>query len=672
MADLSAVVAQQQQAATQQSILDSELVGNDLLQQIKELLLGNNQIQVESAASADESSKDMSALLDATKTMVVDNESNAEEMQASLSDLTDASKGMAAQKENSGLIAHLKSAGGMLKQMAKIAAKEYVQQTKYGKLWTNISKEMKKQGAAKTKVVEGKSDEGGKGGGGGDVPPLDNKMIAASMAAAAFKALNPVTMVLTFLTKVVPMLIVFGLLLYGFIVGYLNGTVADFVLTLVTVIIAAVLAYVAYLYIKEAIMFGIKVACEFMKVGIEAAADWAAVYVIIAVIAIIAVAFLVAAVLVVAIIALAIVGIVIAMYFLTKAIQSMMEDMIEDIMEVFGEQIGELKKLIMSTIAVFATLVPIMSKMMTSTAETLKTGMEKALSGISATFKVMTDTMDKLATEISDIFNGLAAAILASAIGKSVQQQKEQAANLTIQSLTAEFESNEKMISEISNMVAANINETIAQAFSGVGSAISQFVTAVTDLVSNANTVIGDILTAVYSLFEGAYNIITKSTVLLIGKIIEDVDRITNAFVGLLFGLPLVGWLMGLVGSNSFTEALKPLVENTAQIKALTKSVLEAVTAKRQGYAHSSATNNTVTNSETSVIDSAINTITPTDTETVNEDTTTLQGTPSNFVTAQAFGAQMAAVRAQMKDMIEAIYKTAPEKTSKKGLFGWW
>lgn len=667
MAGLGEYIAQTNQLSLLKETLDADNVGNDLLAQIKDQLVGNNQIQVE---TADENNAGMSALLDATKEMVANNDDNATQLETGISSLTTAtSKNMAGDKNN-GLAARIKSIGSSMLMMTKLAVKEYAQSTKIGKIWTDVSKQLKKQGESKTSTLQSQRPEQKTAVGKTKSLTLNTKMIAAAMGAATLKALNPVTLVMTFLTKVLPLIVLFGLFLFGFIKGYMNGTIADVVTVMTLVIVAAVVAYIAYLYVKEAILTAIKIACEMAKVAISAAADWAAVGVIIAMVAVIGIAFLLAAALIIVIVGAAIVGVVVAMYFLTKAIKGMMEDMIDDIASTFGEQLDGMKKLIGETINTFTTLVPIMSRMMNDTAASLKTGMEKALNGIQETFKVMTSTMDSLANEISKIFNGLAAAILASAIGKAVKQREETIANTTINSLTAQFETNPELIGAIAAVIGQGFLGEISSIISSVSSVIGQFMTASIAMIDLASATLSTAVNGVVSLFNDAGNTITSQTILLISKIIDDVNLITGAFIAMLTGLPIVGWLMGLVGSNSFAEALRPLTENSMQIKNLTAEILDGVTAKRGGFAKSQSLSSAVTNDNTSYIESSMNTLMPTDGESLRAETSTLSETPANFITPLAFNNQLGAVRQALKDVVDAIYKTAPEN-EKKGLFGW-
>lgn len=667
MAGLGEYVAQTNQLSVLKETLDADHVSNDLLAQIKDQLIGNNQIQVE---TSDENTAGMSALLDATKEMAANSDDNAAQLETGISSLTAAaSKNMAGGKNND-LIARIKSIGSSMLMMSKLAAKEYAQTTKVGKIFADVSKQLKKQGEPKTSIIQSKLPEQNAGGGKIKSPMLNSKMIATAMGAATLKALNPVALVTTFLTKVLPLIVLFGLFLFGFIKGYMNGTIADAVIAMTLLIVAAVVAYIAYLYIKEAILTGIKIACEMAKVAIAAAADWAAVGVIIAMVAVIGIAFLLAAALIIVIVGAAIVGVVVAMYFLTKAIKGMMEDMIDDIAGTFGEQLDGMKKLIGETIGTFTTLVPIMTQMMNDTAASLKTGMEKALNGIQETFKVMTSTMDSLASEISKIFNGLAAAILASAIGKAVKQHEETIANTTINSLTAQFKTNPELIGAIAAVVGQGFLGEISSIISSISSAVSQFAAASAEMFDLARMTLSTAVDGVISLFNDAGNIIIGQTILLISKIVNDVNLITGAFVAMLTGLPIVGWLMGLVGANSFAEALQPLTENSMQIKNLTAEILDGVAAKRGGFAKSQAVTNTVANDNASYIESSMNTLMPTDGESLNVETTSLSETPANFITPLTFNNQLGAVRQALKDVVDAIYKTAPEN-EKKGLFGW-
>lgn len=120
-------------------------------------------------------------------------------------------------------------------------------------------------------------------------PQLDSKAIAGAMAGAATKALNVVTMVKTFITTILPKIIIFGLLLMMFIQSWFEVDLLDaFWITLgiiATIIIVAYLAYIAYQYIKAQILLAIQIACEFIKVAM-AAGPYALMIVMIGIVAI--------------------------------------------------------------------------------------------------------------------------------------------------------------------------------------------------------------------------------------------------------------------------------------------------------------------------------------------------------------------------------------------------
>lgn len=647
------------------------LLGNDLLEQIKEAFLDNYKVSVETAETQEESAKSLTSLTDGVKELVSNEQENASNLEASLANLTDATTKSMASNKSEGLVSHLKNTGSILKQMAKLAAKEYVQNTKYGKLWTNISKEMKKQGAAKTKVIEGKKGEEGGGGGGGDVPPLDSKLIAASMAMAAFKALNPVTMVMTFLTKVVPMLIVFGLLLYGFIKGYFNTSVEAAIAGVVAFIIAAAGAYFAWKIAKEAVYLAFKFAMMIVQTVASVAADWAEFALVAAAVAVVAAAFILVSVVLIAAVLLIGVMIAVALAAIVVALAKALLEVVKVIVD------G-----IVYAIKAFAEIAPMLGKIITDMMHTAIEVLTEAITfipkailslvvgGIDAIMGAITSIVDSIGNVVATVLKAIGSAAGGFikglfGFGKKEEPKKEitedELKELSIKALTANF--------EVGGVFATLVAEGFIKAFENI---IEPVKTAMETVATNFDAAYQGTMSKISSLFTDVSKTISSQTKLLIAGMLNDLNVITGAYLSILFGMPLVGWLMGLVGSNSFTKALEPLVENSRQIAALIADVLQAVSMKQNGIAKSTAITNTVTNAETSVIESGINTIVPTDTEGVNEETTTLKGVPSNFVTAQAFSLQMAAVRASMKDVVDAIYKTAPKDSKDKGLFSWW
>ena len=639
---------------------------SDSLREIVVMLSDMNKVHVEASDATIAESAGVATLVDTTKQMLETGEKEAETM-ASLESLqaTTEAKKLAADKSG-GIIAQIKQTGAILKDMAKLSAKEYIQNTKVGKLWQSVSKEMKKQGASKTKVVEGKADD--KGGGGGELPApeLNSGLIASEMAGAAAKALNPFSLVMAFLTKVLPLIIIFGLLLYGFIKGYLDGDVMDFLLVIGGVVLAAFIGYVAWCLIKEGILLAFKFVCEVIKTMASVAADWAGYALIAVAIGIIVVAFIVVAAIIAVAVVLAVLGIVIAMYILTKAMKAMMTDMIEDIMGVFEEQLGKTEDMIKLTMQTLSEVIPMMAQKMLEMSDTLNKGLTQVIGRLETSFLMMQATMDKLAAEISRIFNGLVAAILGSYLNKQIEKTQEQP-KLTQDELKDLVVNTMTVSMEMDKIFTALLLGQMVDAFMDAITPITENMAAIGQ---NFADVIFSLLDTIEDLYTGVSSLIIKQTIKLIGAVIDSVEDITSAFLGILFGMPIVGWLMGLVGANSFSKAIEPLVENTRQIKDLENELLMAALTKHEGYARSSAINNTVTNSETQVIDAAEgNYFTPVDGESVEADTNTLSSTPSNFVTSQAFAAQMALLRTSIKDVTDAVYKTAPEKT-KSGLFG--
>lgn len=256
---------------------------------------------------------------------------------------------------------------------------------------------------------------------------IDSKLIADKLTTGLCKTLSPIELVKAFFTKLLPLLIVGGLLLYGFVVGFMEGTFWDFVTVLGLTIIGLFIAYVAFQYVKSLILLDIQIACEFIKVALAAQPAAMAMLAV----GIIVVAFLVvAAVIVVAVLA-AILVVIAATYILTKAMQAMVNNMIESIMGTFEKQLAKTEDMIKLTMQTLANVIPMMSEKMLEMADTLNKGMTNVISNLHKSFLRMEETMDGLATEMSKIFNGLAAAIISSALFKSVEKAKAEGEDLT-------------------------------------------------------------------------------------------------------------------------------------------------------------------------------------------------------------------------------------------------
>jgi hypothetical protein len=251
-------------------------------------------------------------------------------------------------------------------------------------------------------------------------------MIAAKMADSLAKTLNPVALVSAFFDKFLPIIIVGGLLLYGFVVGWLNGSVMDFVVALGAAVIGLFVAFVAFQISKTMILLGIQIACEWLKVAIASQP---------AAVALIGIGIIVAAFLVVAaVIAVAVVGAVLvtlaATYLITKAMKGMVDNMVQNITDAFAAQLSKTEEMVKDTITVIGNVIPMMTSSMLAMSETLSHGLDAVISHLGDSFLRMEHTMDGLASEMSKIFNGLAASIVSSALFKSVEKAKEEGIDL--------------------------------------------------------------------------------------------------------------------------------------------------------------------------------------------------------------------------------------------------
>jgi hypothetical protein len=111
--------------------------------------------------------------------------------------------------------------------------------------------------------------------------------------------------------------------------------------------------------------------------------------------------------------------------------QAMVNDMIESIMGTFEKQLSKTEDMIKLTMQTLANVIPMMSEKMLEMSNTLNDGLTNVISNLHESFLRMEHTMDGLATEMSKIFNGLAAAIISSALFKSVEKAKAEGEDLT-------------------------------------------------------------------------------------------------------------------------------------------------------------------------------------------------------------------------------------------------
>lgn len=298
----------------------------------------------------------------------------------------------------------------------------------------NDKKERAKQQAAgrnnaatATKMLVSKKKETAANPKGPGTPTIDSKLIADKLTTGLCKTLNPIELVKAFFTKLLPLLIIGGLLLYGFVVGFMEGTFWDFVTVLGATIIGLFVAFVAFQIAKTLILLGVQIACEWIKVAL--AAQPAALAMI--AVGVIVLAFLaVAAIIAVAVVA-SIIAVIAATYILTKAMKAMFSDMIKNILGTFEDQLAKTEEIITSTMKTLSSLIPMMSEQMLQMADTLNKGMTNVISNLHKSFLRMEETMDGLATEMSKIFNGLAASIISSALFKSVEKAKAEGEDLT-------------------------------------------------------------------------------------------------------------------------------------------------------------------------------------------------------------------------------------------------
>lgn len=233
--------------------------------------------------------------------------------------------------------------------ISKMASQDIKLNKNTGKNWKNIIKLIKgiednTEEKEKTKTFSA-ADNSNKNSEKTGSPQLDSNAIASAMSAAVTKCLNVVTMIKTFLTVVLPKIIIFGLLLLIFIETFFDVDILDAIWFVVGIIIAAVLAYIAFKFIlaaalqafqflKENILLIFQMACEVIKIAIAAGPATFAILMI----GIVAIAFLVLCPFIILALAGAIlliaIAIAIVVKFLSEAIIGIISTITDSILKI--------------------------------------------------------------------------------------------------------------------------------------------------------------------------------------------------------------------------------------------------------------------------------------------------------------------------------------------------
>ena len=229
----------------------------------------------------------------------------------------------------------LHTISGSILSLLKINQDGLSHEVKEERILNNIQKGLLKN-EKKTKTAEATPINNSQGG---EIPPIDPTKIdmsgiAKSMAQATAAQLSPAKLIKEFFTAMLPYIIIFGLLLYGFVVGFMDGDFMDFVMILGGIVVAAFLAYIAWQMVKAGILLAFQMMCEMLKVALAAQPALAAMIAI----GIIQIAFLLAAgllvIMVAAALAILLVSIGIVLKLIVDAVIALLDGLLTIIVKI--------------------------------------------------------------------------------------------------------------------------------------------------------------------------------------------------------------------------------------------------------------------------------------------------------------------------------------------------
>ena len=586
-------------------------------------LADQNKIHMDTGEAAKNSESSLKDLVGLVRTMLgkVEAQANTMAQMSASQQAASMAKPGAADNGDKTQEVHFKTVGTLLKMIVKAKLKEAVANTRMGKVFGKMSKVLAKQGQKATKTIDAKSmKQEGKGDGKPQAPQLDNKMLASSLMQGVVTALNPIALVTAFLTKVLPLIIILGILLYGFITGFLGGDVYDVIAVMVGIIIAAVLAYVAWMLIKEAIVIGIKIACEILKVVIEAAADWFAVGIIVAMVAVIGIAFLAAAALIIILLAAALLLIAVAFAFVFKMIIAQIVKLIKFLSDIFFTFIDKV-------INAFLTIIDKVFTIFSSVGDKFFDIIDRIFDLIMAPANMIMNLFQSVGNAVSSIidkivglFSNVAGKLLGKVLGifskKAAVNEEVAAKPIVVNSLNAALWNDQKLGERMESAWREGINTFITTVTAAV---MTTLATAFEAMIATATTLLTTMLTSMVALFASymqTLGVALTQLTMLFGAAFTGITTITMAFIGLLMTMPLLGMLFGLVGKNSFKDAIAPLLRVTEQIADLLHYLVANAIARSTGTVKTTAINSSsVDGSETYNTTNIDNTAYPSDGE---------------------------------------------------------
>lgn len=654
---------------------DSNAIALDISDNMRilvDLLTQNNKINVETGKDAYEQASNLSKLVDATKQMTeelknssVDNEKSD---LSSLSPTAEQKDMMNVGGKENPEVGILKSIAGTILNIPKLMIKKAKDDFKEAKAIISMEKSMAKANKPGTKVISGKSGSEKDKPEDKKNPLLNSMMIASKMADAASKALNPIKLVAAFLTKVLPIIIIAGLFLYGFFKAWLKEDAFGAILALTATIVTIFAAYMLWKYGKETILFAVKLAFETIKMIAGVSAAWAVVAMFAVMIAImlpiILVVFLVLLVVVTVLVALIAVALVAALAAIVVMLGKALGELFKVIIDCIVYAVEGLAKIFPLVLDMFKELISFILDIILMIPQFISDLIVGFIEGLG---NIIVSIIDTIMNVISSIFGGIAKAV-GSVIGglfgglfgkKDKKEDEKELKEMTINTLQAQF--------SVGGALASLIGQGFIEA---VHSAFNETMSSIEGIAENFKTSYDETMNEINSVMRDVREMIISQTVALITALIADMTAITGAFLAILLGFPIIGWMMGLMGSNSFSKALEPLVENTTQIKSLIEKIIEGMSAKTASIAKSISTVNNEGTS-TTVIDSVNNSVSPIEGAVeMDSETAVISGGIENpVVTSQQFGFQMYEIKNLLKQLVEVSKASDAQKSS--GIFSW-
>lgn len=646
------------------AINEQGAISAEEVREIIAALLEQNKISVEQSDSAQETTNSLKELINSSSEMV----ETTKEQNDSLNSLSAAAEAQSMAASNGSdsskpIVDAVHSLGSYLKSMVTLARKADKAETKNSRFFKKLGSVLTKKKDKETTVAKSNDKKEDKGGGLSlDVGALA-KGIGGAISGVISKILSPIALVKAFFTELLPILLIAGILLYAFISNWFDVDLLDVIIGLVGVIIVAYLAYRAWLMAKELIVFGIKIACEFLKVAIQAAASWAANAAVIAMVMLVGIAFLAAIALFLIIFAACFLVIGLVFVYMVKEIIGAIISLISVVKDIFLEFVDKLIDVFLRVVEVIASVFSGIFELFFDLVGKIFDILVAPINAICSVFSAIGEAIGSIVSGIVKIFSGIAGKLIRAIFGGSDDEESssEDKENFVVNSMEASLWCGWNFAGELFDAFTSSFDDTM----SAIRSSLSFFF-APDELLKPVTDSIDDVLSSIDNVVNSMFAVIVDAVMGITAvctNAIAAIWTMAGVFITLLYSIPLMGFLMGITGANSFSEAIQPLVAQTEIIVSLLSEIVanNAMMKSQQAVPYS-MTN--VTEGDNYGDNSSLTTIGQTDGTSVIESPTNFisssksETSDGDTITNSSFEKYMKDVIGVLKEMQKASNKT--------------